>query len=238
MMPILYTAELGLEEEDVPIFLDWYAFRHVPDIVACGFSICCCYRAVEGDMTFLDLYELPSRKVFTNPRYTRLAVRDVYAPAILGKRRDKSNTLYRQRAIAQNLSGDGPTLDADWVTAVRFEASAGAAGAVEDGLRGEATRLFALGALRLRFAERTENHPVYTTHRPRWIALAEWPRRPPHDASLAAVLDSLSVPGVTEVKPFTGFRVYPWPDDSSLLADPSPTSEPGLQPGLTGVVPR
>src|SRR5215207_4110066 len=99
-MPILYAAELALGEEDVRPFLDWYAYRHVPDLFACGFSVCSCYRAIEGDMKFLDLYKLPGRDVLAQPGYTRLGSRDGYAAAVLDKRIDKSNTLYLQRAVA------------------------------------------------------------------------------------------------------------------------------------------
>ena len=216
MLPILYTAELDLAEADMPSFYDWFASRHVPDLQASGFGACACYRAVEGGMDILDVYELQDTDAFKRPRYLEMGKRDSYAAAILGRRTDKSNTVYTQRVLGGTRADAALPLDADWVSLIRFDAPASSAAAFEAILKREAASLSKRGAFSIRFAERGPDHPTHSSHRPRFIALAEWAARPGVDASLAALLDGAGLSGITNIKPFTGYRVYPWPDDASL----------------------
>jgi hypothetical protein len=216
MLPILYTAELNLAEADRSAFYDWFASRHVPDLQAAGFGPCACYHSTEGGMDILDLYELQSAEVFKQPRYLEMGARDSYGAAILSRRTDKSNTVYTQRMLGGARAASGQPIDADWVSLVRFDASPASAAAFEAVLKKEEPRLSRLGAFSIRFAERELDHPTYSTHRPRFLALADWAKQPPVEASLTALLEGAGLADVTNIKPFTGYRVYPWPDDPSL----------------------
>ena len=53
--PLLYAAELDLPEEDVEPFLQWYAYRHAPDVYQVGLQSCTCYRVLGGGMNLFDL---------------------------------------------------------------------------------------------------------------------------------------------------------------------------------------
>ena len=64
MTSLLYTAELDLAEPDVKPFLDWYAYRHAPDLVPLGFGSSACYGATGGDMNLFDIYEIPNHDIF------------------------------------------------------------------------------------------------------------------------------------------------------------------------------
>lgn len=218
MMPVFYTAELDLADDDVDSFLHWFAYRHVPDLTRAGFPVSTCYRAVQGDMNLIDIYELPDVAVLQRPTYKGMGQRDTYAAPILEKRRDKSNTLYSQRAIAPDADGFDSLLDSDWVSIIRFDASEEVAGAIEDALRTEAPRLLGGGLSRIRFAQRGPDHPSYTSHRPRWLALGEAATRPSGDATMQFLLDAVPESALSNVKPFVGYRVYPWPDDAGLRA--------------------
>ena len=110
----------------------------------------------------------------------------------------------------------GQPIDADWVSLVRFDAPAASAAAFGAALRKEAPRLSRLGVFSIRLAERGPDHPIYSTHRPRFLALTDWAKQPPAEASLTALLEGAGLADVTNIKPFTGYRVYPWPDDASL----------------------
>ena len=61
---LLYTAELDLAEPDIKPFLDWYAYRHAPDLVPLGFESSACYGTTGGDMNLFDIYEIPNRDLF------------------------------------------------------------------------------------------------------------------------------------------------------------------------------
>lgn len=211
MSPLLYTAELALDPDDREAFLRWYAFRHAPDLYAIGFCTCTCYQAIVGDMTFFDIYEIDSLDMFDSPGYARMAERDVYAAEILDRRRDKAHAIYEQRFLAPAAAPDGPSLDADWLSVLRFDASLNE-DELASRLAGEANELRRAGASRVRLAERTRDHPVYTTRRPHFMLVVEWPARPPErSAKLENALTSLGA-AATEVVPFFGRRVFPWPD--------------------------
>ena len=65
----LYTSEMDLAPEHIDAFVQWYAFRHAPDIYQIGFDVCTSYRGVAGDMNILDLYEIDSVDIFDTPQY-------------------------------------------------------------------------------------------------------------------------------------------------------------------------
>jgi hypothetical protein len=211
VLPLLYTAELALDDADTEAFLQWYAYRHAPDLFPIGFQVCTCYRAVVGDMTFLDIYEIPSWDIFTSRAYARMAERDRYAAEILARRRNKAHTIYEQRRLAPAGEVSGPSLDADWITAIRFDASL-TGDEVAQALQAEAARLAGDGAAAVRLAERTRDHPTYTTHRPRFLLLSEWSERPQSDQGLLNRLERQMGGAVSDTTFVLGRRAYPWPD--------------------------
>lgn len=195
MTPLLYTAELDLAEPDLRPFLDWYAFRHAPDVYEVGLLSCTCYRVLDGDMNLFDLYELPDWSLFEGERYQGMRARDPYMDALMERRRNKAHTVYDQRLISP--PADPPSLGGDWIAVARFEAAADQDQAIMESL-GRIT-----GARRVRYATRGKDHPRNPTFRPRCMVVTEWDARPSVD--LATVL------GLT-AQCFLGHRVYPWPD--------------------------
>jgi hypothetical protein len=209
--PLLYTAELTLDPGDEEPFLKWYAYRHAPDLYPIGFQVCTCYRAVTGDMTFLDVYEIPGLEIFDSSAYERMAKNDLYAGPLLERRRDKAHTIYEQRLLAPNVVEDGPTLNADWISVLRFNSTM-AGDQLSISLSDEVARAMSEGASRVRLAERTRDHPVYTTRRPHFMLMAEWTARPESGLPLLNRLPDQLSGSVSDVIPFIGHRVYPWPD--------------------------
>jgi hypothetical protein len=212
--PIIYTAELDYPQADLAHFADWYAYRHAPNLYEAGFRTCTCYRAVTGGMDVIDIYEAESAAVFDAPRYRAMGPKDPYVAEILTKRLDKAHTVYDQLLIAPPAPpGETPALDADWISLIRFAAATATDDRIAAWLGdGETARLFALGAKRLRFAQRTGDHPVYTTHRPRCLFLIEWPERPPRDADTQRRMSERFGNEISDVDTFVGYRLYPWPD--------------------------
>ncbi|WP_417426861.1 hypothetical protein [Hoeflea sp.] len=215
MTQLLYTAELALNPEDRKDFLDWYAYRHAPDLYAIGFKVCTCYQAIIGDMTFFDLYEIDGLEVFDSAGYARMAANDLYAAEILARRRDKAHTLYRQHFLAPVETHDAPTLDADWLSVLRFDATSNFVELVQT-LAADAADLVCAGAVRVRLAERSGVHPVYTTSRPQFMIVVEWSRKPDDAKAQLLQLQERLRPFVSEMLPFFGNRVFPWPN---LAAD-------------------
>lgn len=202
MTPLLYTAELDLEEADVASFLQWYGFRHAPDVYEVGLLSCTCYRVFGGDMNLFDLYELPDWSLFETPRYQGMRGRDPYMGPLMEKRRNKAHTIYEQRLITPPAAA--PSLGGDWVSVVRFAAPAGLDQDLSDALTGLP------GPSRIRYATRGKDHPRNPTFRPRCMVVTEWPGRP--DADLSGLVRRVGGSAITDLDAFTGHRVYPWPD--------------------------
>jgi hypothetical protein len=214
MTSLLYTAELDLADSDIKPFLDWYAYRHVPDLVPLGFESSACYGTTGGDMNLFDIYEIPSHDLFYGAGYRRMNERDKFAAAILQKRRNKAHTIYRQHPLAMGELNAGSRLDADWITVSRFD-SAADADAIAGVLAGQAAEWRQGGVAAVRLGARTTDHPVYTTTRPHFMVLIEWRGRPSAGADVFERLtQKIAVRGaVSRQITFEGHRIYPWPDD-------------------------
>ena len=204
-VPLLYTAELDLPDQDVEAFSHWYAYRHTPDLYQAGFQTCTCYRVLDGDMNLFDLYEAPGWDIFENPSYLAMRGRDPYMDGLMAKRRTKAHTVYEQRRIMPEASG--PCLDADWLHVLRFDAPMEADSAVGEAIRQRCSVLTGQGVTRIRFACRTKDHPRNPTFRPRCMIVLEAGSRLPGDP-FAGWLP----PSLTGASAFTGQRIYPWPD--------------------------
>ena len=210
-VPLLYTAELDLAAEDMESFKQWYAFRHAPDVYQAGFQTCTCYQAEQGDMNFLDIYEMPDWSIFETARYQGMQGRDPYMAPLMAKRRNKAHTIYRQHLIAPDIAG--AWFDTDWVTVTRFTAPAELDPEIAAFL---AERMIAPaddgGPARTRYACRTKDHPRNPTFRPRCMVVMEWPHRPPAGDDLVLSLGSRFGDAFSDATVFVGRRVYPWPD--------------------------
>ena len=208
--PLLYTAELDLDAADVERFLQWYAFRHAPDVYQVGFQTCTCYRVLGGDMNLFDLYELPAWDLFETPRYLGMRGRDPYMNALMARRRNKAHTVYDQCVIAPDASG--PCLDADWISVFRFAVPEEADEAIGE-LLTRHQPLLASGSRRIRYAVRGRDHPRNPTFRPRCMVVAEWDARPSDDSGgIADLLFDAAGDAIADDSAFVGQRVYPWVD--------------------------
>jgi hypothetical protein len=208
--PILYTAELELADTDIPGFRDWYGHRHASDLYEAGMRVCTCYRAVEGGLTIVDIYEADDWAVFETPAYRGIGERDPHNAEILAKRTNKAATVYA------NSPGIGPATGpfrADWVSLARFAATPANEAKLRTALAsGAAAPLLGHGAGRLRLVARTKDHPRNDTFRPRLMLLVEWQARPPAAAALAPWLAATLGHSPDSLDVFVGQRLYPWPD--------------------------
>jgi hypothetical protein len=209
--PLLYTAELDLDEADIEPFLHWYAYRHAPDVYQVGFQSCTCYRVLGGDMNLFDLYELPAWDLFETPRYLGMRGRDPM-DALMTKRRNKAHTVYDQHLIAPDATG--PCLDADWIAVFRFAVPDEADEVIVDLLTRHQPLLAASGLKRIRFATRGEDHPRNPTFRPRCMIVAECDTRPTEDfLGIPDLLFDAAGDTIEDDSAFIGQRVYPWMDN-------------------------
>jgi hypothetical protein len=209
--PLLYTAELDLAEANIEPFLQWYAYRHAPDVYNVGFQTCTCYRVLDGDMNLFDLYEMPSWDLFETERYRGMRGRDPYMDALMEQRRNKAHTMYDQCVIAP--FEPKPCLDADWITVFRFAVPEETDEVIADLLTRHQPLLAASGMKRIRFATRGKDHPRNPTFRPRCMVVAEWDERPAEDfGGIPDLLFDAAGDTIEEDSAFVGHRIYPWPD--------------------------
>jgi len=214
----LYTSELEIAAEHLDAFVNWYAFRHAPDIYQIGFDVCTSYRSVAGDMTVLDLYEIDSVDIFDTPQYRTIAQTDPYSAEILAHRTNKAHSIYSQVFVTPAPVDNRALLNADWISVERFDFAGPDSLALTDYLvaSGEAERILLAGAKRLRLVSRTKAGPKHVSHRPHWMLLTEWAQRP----GIADVGQRLSAhfrDAVSSQSFFVGYRLYPWVDRPDLL---------------------
>ncbi|MCC6991528.1 MAG: hypothetical protein IT181_21185 [Acidobacteria bacterium] len=212
---VLYTAENEYPPAEVGAFLEWYAYRHAPDILRLGFQSCATYRAVEGGFNLLGIYELASLAIFESPGYRNMQPRDPYRAGVAARTLKRAHTVYVQRALHPvEVAAELPALDTDWLAMLRFDATA----AVEDDIIGwfgaaQGPRLLGLGAKRLRIAHREGERPNSVTSRPRCLIVGEWSCRPPAGAEIWRELLAHFGSALQAVEYYAGRRAYPWPDD-------------------------
>ena len=216
----LYTSELDIPEEHLDDFVNWYAFRHAPDIYQIGFDVCTSYRGIAGDMMIMDLYEIDSVDIFDTPQYRGIAQSDPYSAAILAHRSNKAHTIYSQLFVAPAPVDSRALLNADWIGALRFEFADADRSALLDYLdSGETERILLAGAKRVRLAVRTKAGPKHVSSRPSCMLLTEWPEQPAI-ADIGARLSDRFGPLVREQSFFVGYRLYPWPDRKDVVPPP------------------
>lgn len=216
----LYTSELDIPEEQVAAFVNWYAFRHAPDIYQIGFDVCTSYRGIAGDMMILDLYEIDSVDVFDTPQYRSIAQADPYSAGILAHRRNKAHSVYSQEFVAPDPVDTRALLNADWISVERFDCADPDRRGLPAYLgSGEAERILLGGAKRVRLAARTKAGPKHVSNRPEYMLLIEWPQQP----SIADVGRRLAAhfgAAVSGQSFFIGYRLYPWVDRPDVLPLP------------------
>ena len=208
--PVLYIAEVDYPAEHHPLFSDWYANRHAPDLIRAGFRTATSYRAVAGGLACLNVYEVPDTEIFKGEAYKSVLTKDPYGADVRGTSAGKprAQTAYLQRAATVEA---GP-MDADWISLLRFGAEEKDDAALADWLRGDVQKQLApLGVKRVRLGTRSPEKIGAGTHRPRCMVLAEWASQPPAEADLAPLIGR-RFKSLTEVEPYVGWRAYPWPD--------------------------
>ena len=213
--PILYIAEVDYPaEHSAPHgkWNEWYAHRHAPDLFKLGARSVSSYRAVVGGLAALNVYEIPDAAVFVTPAYKGMTPKDPYAVETreLSAGKKRAQTLYLERGV---LPADRQTIDADWISLLRFDMPELADVALLDWLQGDARKsLVAPGVKHLRYGTRIAENVGAGSFRPRCVILAEWAVRPPEAADLLPALVRRFDASVTEAESFIGWRAYPWPD--------------------------
>lgn len=215
MGPILYIAEVDYPaEHHAPHgkWNDWYAHRHAPDLFKLGARSVASYRPLIGGLAALNVYEIPDAEVFKSPAYAAMTPKDPYAVETreLSAGRKRAQTLYLERAV---LPGGDGTIDADWISVLRFAIPEAQDAALVAWLEGSAiSQLQALGAQRLRYGTRIAQTVGAGSFRPRSVIFTEWKTQPAEAGELLPSLQRQFGAAITEHEPFVGWRVYPWPD--------------------------
>ena len=74
----------------------------------------------------------------------------------------------------------------------------------------------ALGARSVRLLHRGRDHPTLKSRRARCALLTEWSLEPPVPGRGMMLLPPAMAAALTPDADFTGYRLYPWPDDTTL----------------------
>jgi len=213
--PILYIAEVDYPAEHSAShgkWNDWYAHRHAPDLFKLGARSVSSYRPVIGGLAALNVYEIPDSAVFNSAAYAGMTPKDPYALETreLSAGQKRAQTLYLERAC---LPADGQTIDADWISVLRFGLPESEDAALVEWLRGDVQPRFAgHGVKHLRYGIRIAEKVGAGTFRPRCVIFAEWAAQPQEAGELLPALSRRFGAAISEAENFVGWRAYPWPD--------------------------
>jgi len=213
--PILYIAEVDYPaEHHAPHgkWNDWYAHRHAPDLFKLGARSVASYRPVIGGLAALNVYEIPDSEIFKSAAYAAMTPKDPYATETreLSAGCKRAQTLYLERAV---LPAAGGTIDADWISVLRFALPEAEDVEIAAWIEREAwSAVQAYGAKRLRYAARIAQDVGAGSFRPRCILFTEWAARPSEQGELLPSLERRFGAAVTRQERFVGWRTYPWPD--------------------------
>ena len=166
-------------------------------------------------MDIIDIYEAAAWDIVASEGYRQMKARDAYAAPACAGRTDWTHTIYEYNdAVGADRHS---LLDADWITLLRFGADQAVENALADWLllEGEAAYT-ALGARSVRLLHRGRDHPTLKSRRGRCALLAEWSSAPPAAGRSMSALPAKLALSLSPDVPFTGYRLYPWPDDVTL----------------------
>jgi len=108
--PRLFLIRLTLKQDTYLPFLTWFAVRHSPALIECGFYSANSFLSLTNDQkTVFNLHEIPSAKVFESEMYRDLVMSDDdFKTNIIPTFERRSNTIFRQ--VSQLSQG---SIDAD-----------------------------------------------------------------------------------------------------------------------------
>lgn len=220
--PIFYIVELELPDRDLRGFLDWYASVHAPHLYEAGFTLCTSYRALSGGMSVVDIYQAPDWSIFESDafeRYRTIAADDPHRPAYIGRNRN-TRTPYHHVPWSKPDDPDiARPLVADWLTLWRFPADEALLARTADWLSASgAARLAEGGAERIRLLSRGREAPTGSSIRPGGALVVQWTGQPSASATDPDGLPGWLAAPIAGTEPFTGCRLYPWPNDPAARA--------------------
>jgi hypothetical protein len=232
--PIFYIVEIDLPAEDraaaYKAFAAWYAGVHAPHLYEAGFTCCTSYRALQGRMEIVDVYQADDWSIFESARFARyraVAAGDPHLPPFMPAIANLRTPYRYMPWRGQSHDVLCRPLAADWIAVWRFRTDgdllARAADWLADG--GEAM-LLAAGVHGIRLLARTRPAPTgHSTHQDGAIVL-EW-----HSPPAGNLLDGSWLPDWLATAlggdvAFAGSRLYPWAEHPAAhaLADYLPAS--------------
>jgi hypothetical protein len=115
VLPLLYVARLDLSEEARLPFAEWYGRRHAPDVVGAGFLSAATFRALRGNPSVCNIYELRDLDAF-GPAYQQARAADEEGARMRTMVSDQRLAVYEQ-LVARGVIDDGDE-SPRWRTAV------------------------------------------------------------------------------------------------------------------------
>jgi hypothetical protein len=159
-------------------------------------------------MGIVDIYQAPDWLVFAGERFARyrqVAAADPHLPPFMAGIANR-RTPY---VAVDGLAAAAP-LASDWIALWRFSAGTE--------LFAETQAWLAATGFAARLLRRTRDAPTGGSDRPNAALLIE-SRSGPQEALPVDAPQALRA-AVAAAEPFAGYRLYPWPDDASLM-DPA-----------------
>ncbi|MEI7972033.1 MAG: hypothetical protein WCI10_05780 [Actinomycetota bacterium] len=177
--PRLFLIRLSLKPDTYQPFLTWFAIRHAPALIECGFYSANSFLGRStSQQTIFNLHEIPGAHVFESEMYRDLVLSDSeFKTTIIPTFEHRSNTIYRQ--VAQLAQG---SVDAD----IRFPTTSNVAIFSIEDFDSEISAISyfesmisphfstATGFAHARLCTKDGEHPSGPSSEANWIVISEW----------------------------------------------------------------
>ena len=175
--PVIYITRGQVPDEFERLRRDWYIARHSTDVVGFGFLSARGFRA-ETEPQNVNIYELPSADLLTDPGYMAMRKADTFSPSVMGSFTYFSAALYAQDHVwdgAGAMLDKAPLFKGMAVSLLEFDIDP-AAGTAPAWFERAVVRRWSgrPDVLTFRLWEQRFEHPLFKPKEARWCGAVEW----------------------------------------------------------------
>lgn len=174
--PLIYITRGNLPDDFEEAHHEWYARRHAPEVLGCGFWSARGYDS-DGIPKMCNIYEVPNVDIFSTPQYREMRKNDPFVPIAVSKLHGLTASIYSQIEVVDSEGAairQIPTVTGGAISFLRFD----------DGDEARTKAWFtknvvdrfksAKGLQRMRLLDQRQEHPLFPRKEPQWLVFVEW----------------------------------------------------------------
>ena len=197
--PRLFLIRLTLKQDAYLPFLKWFAVRHAPALIECGFYSANSFLSLTNDQkTVFNLHEISGTKVFESEMYRDLVLSDDdFRTNIIPTFEHRSNTIFRQVSqLSQGSVDSGSRFPSTSHVALFSIEGFGNDNSAVTYFDSDIAPHFAAakGFAHARLCTKDGEHPSGPSSESNWIVVSEWTSATDANTFVNSLADSTTGP--------------------------------------------